>query len=128
MKNINSTSGSLIAFFTLTFLLSVPFYILNALSYLNVAGKPEMGVLYISLFTVTPIASASILTFRRRGSQGLKELLWRIFDFRRIEKARWYIAVIFLPPLIFLPALALIVLLGLTVPPVITPTGGLDLQ
>lgn len=63
VRNSNSTSGSLVAFFTLTFLLSVPFYILNALAYLNFVGKPEMGALYIALFTVTPIGSPSILTF-----------------------------------------------------------------
>jgi hypothetical protein len=79
MKNSNSRNDSLVSFFTLTALLSVPFYILNALAYLNVFGKPKMGALYIALFTVTPIASASILTFRRRGRQGLKELLGRVF-------------------------------------------------
>jgi membrane protease YdiL (CAAX protease family) len=121
MKNSNSTSDSLVAFFALTFLLSVPFYILNALAYLNVVGKPEMGALYIALFTVTPIASASILTFRRRGSKGLKELLGRIFDFKRITKRRWYVAIILLSPLIFLSSLALIVLLDMQVPPALTP-------
>jgi membrane protease YdiL (CAAX protease family) len=125
MKNSNSTSDSLVAFFTLTFLLSVPFYLLNALAYLNVVGKHEMGALYIALFTVTPIASASILTFRRRGSQGLKELLGRIFDFKRIAKSRWYMAIILLSPLIFLFSLALIVLLGMPVPPALTPLAAL---
>ena len=121
MKNLNSTSDSLVAFFTLTLLLSVPFYILNALAYLNVVGKPEMGALYIALFTVTPIGSASILTFRRRGSKGLKELLWRIFDFKKIEKSRWYIVIILLSPLIFLLSLVCIDLLGMQVPPALTP-------
>ena len=67
MPNPNPTNDSIAAFFALTFLLSVPFYILNALAYLNIVGEPEMGALYITLFTVTPIASASILTFRRPG-------------------------------------------------------------
>jgi membrane protease YdiL (CAAX protease family) len=121
MKSLNSTNDSMVAFFTLTFLLSVPFYILNALAYLNVVGKPEMGALYIALFTVTPIASASMLTFRRRGIQDLKELFGRIFDFKRIAKSRWYVAIIFLSPLIFLLSLAWIVLLGTPVPPALTP-------
>lgn len=121
MKNLNSTSDSLVAFFTLTLLLSVPFYILNALAYLNVVGKPEMGALYIALFTVTPIASASILTFRRRGSKGLKELLGRIFDFKKIAKSRWYLVIILLSPLIFLLSLVCIDLLGMQVPPALIP-------
>jgi membrane protease YdiL (CAAX protease family) len=110
-----------IAFFTLTFLLSTPFYILNALAYLNIVGKPEMGALYIGLFTVTPLASASILTFRSLGKHGLKELLHRIFDFKRIAKKRWYLAIILLSPLIFMFSLALIVLLGFPVPPTMIP-------
>ena len=45
MKNSNSTSDSLVAFFTLTFLLSVPFYVLNTLAYMNIVGEPEMVAL-----------------------------------------------------------------------------------
>ena len=120
-KNPNSTTGSLVTFFALTFFLSVPFYVLNALAYLNVVGKAEMGALYIALFTVTPIASASILTFRNRGGLGLRELFGRIFDFKRIARSRWYIAIILLSPLIFLLSLASIVLLGIRVPDALTP-------
>jgi hypothetical protein len=43
MKNSNSKNDSPVAFFTVTFLLSVPSYVLNLLAYLNVVGKPEMG-------------------------------------------------------------------------------------
>ncbi len=125
MKHSNSTGDSLVSFFMLTFLLSMPFYILNALAYLTIVGKPEMGALYIALFTATPIASASILTFRRSGMQGLKVLLGRIIDFKRIAKRRWYIAIILLSPLIFLLSLAWIILLGMPVPPALTPLAAL---
>lgn len=121
MQNPNPTNDSPAIFFALTFLLSVPFYILNALAYLNVVGKPEIGAVYIALFTVTPIASASILTFRSRGSCGLKELLGRIFDFKRIKKSRWYVAILFLPPFIFLLSLACMVLSGTSIPPALAP-------
>lgn len=121
MNNSTVTSKSLLAFFTLTFLFSVPFYTLNALAYLNIVGKPEMGSFYIALFTITPIASASILTFRINGSQGLKELLGRIFDFKRITKKRWYAVIILLSPLIFLLALGLNISLGLSIPPALAP-------
>jgi hypothetical protein len=109
------------AFFALTLLLSVPFYFLNALAHLDVVGQPEMGALYIAFFTVTPIASASILTFRRRGSRGLKELLGRIFDFKRIAASRWYVAILFLLPLIYLLSLGWMILLGTPIPPAMAP-------
>jgi membrane protease YdiL (CAAX protease family) len=121
MPNPNRTNDSPAAFFALTFLLSVPFYILNALAYLNVVGKPEIGAVYIALFTVTPIASASVLTFRRHGNRGLKQLLWRIFDFKRIVRSRWYVAILLLPPFIFLLSLACMVLSGVPIPPALAP-------
>lgn len=40
-------NDSPVAFFALTFLLAVPFYILNALAYMNVVGGPELGPVYV---------------------------------------------------------------------------------
>lgn len=120
MINSNSKSNSLVAFFTLTFLLSVPFYILSALAYLNVLGRPDMGPLYIGLFTITPIASASILAYRSNGSQGLKELLRRTFDFKKISKRKWYMVIVLLPFLLYILSLLCIELLGFPVPPALT--------
>lgn len=108
-------------FFALTFLLSVPFYVLNALAYLGVLGEPELGPLYVACFTVTPIASASILTFRRSGARGLKQLLMRTFDFKRISGRRWYAAILLLPPLLFLMSLGVMVLSAAPLPPALTP-------
>lgn len=121
MKNANSTNHTVVTFFTLTFILSIPFYFLNALAYLNILGEPEMGVLYIALFTIAPIASASILTFRRSGSHGLKELFRRIFDFRRITNKRWYTAIIFLMPVLYLLSIGGLVLSGAKIPPALVP-------
>jgi len=109
------------AFFVLTFVLSVPFYILNALAYLNVVFEPEMGALYVSLFTLTPITSASILTFRRSGWDGVKRLLGGIFDFRRIGSKKWYVPIFLLVPLVFLLSLGVMVLSGEPIPACLTP-------
>lgn len=98
----SSTKDLPAAFFALTFLLSIPFYVLNALAYLHIIGEPAIGPVCVASFTVTPVASAAILTFRRRGSRGVKELLKRIFDFKRIEDYRWYVPALFLAPLMFL--------------------------
>ena len=121
MKNSNSTNHSLVTFFTLTFILSIPFYFLSALAYLNILGEPEMGALYIALFTIAPIASASILTFRRSGSNGLKEFFRRIFDFRRIANKRWYVVIIFLMPVLYLLSIGGLVLSGAKIPPALVP-------
>jgi len=125
MPNAKSTYDSRLTFFTLTFLLSLPFYTLSALAYLSIIGNPDTGYIYIALFTITPIASASILTFRRQGNRGLKELLWKIFDFNRITRKRWYIAIFLLSPFIFLLSSMWVVLSDAMVPPTLAPLAAL---
>jgi membrane protease YdiL (CAAX protease family) len=109
------------AFFALTFLLSLPLYVLNALAYLEVVFQPEMGVLYVSLLTLTPIVAASILTYRRSGWDGVKKLFRRIFDCRRITKKKWYAAILMLMPLIFLLSLGVMVFSGAQIPSPLVP-------
>lgn len=121
MKKPNSTFGNPIVFVALTFLLSMPFYILNALAYFNILGKSGMASLYIALFTFTPIASASILTLRSRGKRGLRELLIRIFDFKRIANRRWYLVIILIPAFLSVLSLFLTVVFGNSVPDAMTP-------
>ncbi len=115
------------AFFAVTFLLAAPFYILNALAYLDILGGPAMGPIYIAVFTFTPVASASLLTFGQRGKEGLKQLLWRIFDVRRIADRRWTVAVFLLPLLIALLSLGGALLLGAQIPPSMAPFAALPM-
>ncbi len=121
MHSDTPTKESPAAFFLLTFLLSVPFYLLNALAYLKIVFEPEMGALYVALFTLTPIAAASILTYRSSGRDGVKKLLGRIFDFRRIARSGWYAPILLLVPLIFLLSLGMMVTLGVPIPAALTP-------
>lgn len=115
------------AFFVLAFVLAAPFYILNALAHLDILGEPGLGPIYIALFTVTPIASASLLTFRQRGKDGVKELLWRILDFKRIGNHRWYGAVLLLPLLISLLSLGGSILSGADLASGMAPLAALPL-
>jgi membrane protease YdiL (CAAX protease family) len=119
--NPPNTNSSPATFFALTFLLSVPFYILNALAYLNIVGEPELGAVYIALFTVTPITAASILSLQRGRVSSLKALLRRVFDSKRITKSQWYAAIFLLAPLIFLVSLGGLMLAGLPIPPALAP-------
>ncbi|MHC4073383.1 MAG: CPBP family intramembrane glutamic endopeptidase [Planctomycetota bacterium] len=111
----------------MTFVLAAPFYILNALAYFDILGGPGMAPIYIALFTVTPIASALLLTFRQRGREGLKQLLWRIFDFKRIGSYRWYGAIFLLPLFISLLSLGGSILSGADLPSGVAPLGALPL-
>ena len=115
------------AFFATTFVLAAPFYILNALAYLEILGGPNIAPIYIALFTITPIASASLLTFRKRGKDGLKQLLRRIFDLERIGGYRWYGATLLLPLLIALLSLGGSTLFGVELPSSAAPLATLPL-
>lgn len=121
MKNSKQANKSIITFFLLTFLLSVPFYILNMLAYWNVVGNPKMGALYIALFTITPITSALFLTFKRTGVHGLKKLLRRTFDYKRITKGRWYLVSFLMAPLFYMISLGVLLLFNISYPPSMTP-------
>lgn len=112
-------------FFALTFALAAPFYVLNALAYLDVFGSPDLGPVYIAIFTVTPIASAAWLTLRRRGWGGVRRLLRRAFDFRRIPNHRWYAAIVLLPVLIYVLSLGAAVLSGVRLPTAMMPVAAL---
>ena len=122
-----SLLGTPATFFATTFVLAAPFYILNALAYLEILGGLNIAPIYIALFTITPIASASLLTFRKRGKDGLKQLIRRIFDFKRIGSYRWYVAIFLLPLLIALLSLGGSTLSGVDLPSGAAPLAALPL-
>ena len=117
MTNTAATkpTKNIIAFYILTFILSLPIYLLAFFV------PPEMAMLVGLMLTLAPISAALILTFRQDRSAGAKKLVSRAFDFKRIPHAKWYLAIIFLWPLIFSLALVLLVILGEPVPNPVFP-------
>ena len=116
MSNSTPKSKFPLAFFVLTFLFSIPFYILVVLASQNIVFAPEMAFVFISLFALVPIAAALILTFRENGWDGAKKLLGRAFDLKRIVRKIWYAPTLFLLPFVFILALGLMVLIGKPIP------------
>ena len=96
MNNITpETPANIYAFFILTFLLSLPFYVFAFLV------PPEMALLAGLTLTLAPVSAALILVFRQNRSSGAMVLLKRAFDYKRIPKARWFIPILLLWPVIF---------------------------
>lgn len=77
-------------FFVLVFALSVPIWLV------------QPGDWPISATVVTPLAAALILIYREEGGSGVRLLLKRVFDFRRIQNKAWYLPIVFLMPLLAL--------------------------
>lgn len=101
MKN-HDKKPSLSAFFILVFFMTLPLYVLVAISSRAEDFSEEMTFPFIGLAAFIPITAAVITTLKDSGSSGTKKLLRSSFSFRRITKKRWIIPAIFIFPFIFI--------------------------
>ena len=84
-------------FLLLVFLLSVPIWLVGG------AKLPLPVNLPVSALTAfVPVMAAAILSFRRHGSKGIKELVQKAWDYRKISNRVWYLAIVFLAPFMYL--------------------------
>jgi hypothetical protein len=82
-----------LAFFSLVFILSIPFWIIGQASPVELLPALPVGAFML----VTPVVASSILVHQAGGAAGVRALLQRAFDFRRIPPL-WYIPAILLMP------------------------------
>jgi uncharacterized protein len=103
---------SLVQFFVLVFTLSIPFWVLGAVT--NILLLPGLP---ISAFAVLcPVGAAVILVHREGGAAGVSALFKRCFDYRRIRAIGWLVPVLFLDPVIKLVSFFVIRLQGVPIP------------
>jgi uncharacterized protein len=79
-------------FFALVFGLSVPFWLIGAATDFRL--MPGLSV--SALGAICPMAAALILVHRENKAGGVKALLARSFDFKRIRAKRWYAPILLL--------------------------------
>src|SRR5689334_21096353 len=96
MNSHARTSKSLLIFFTLVFVLSTPFWLAGG----NKLPLP-MNLPLSALTAFVPIIAASLLAFRQQGGAGVKNLLKRALDFKKIQKKSWYLPILLLAPLLY---------------------------
>lgn len=116
----NSTSKrSPLLFFVLVYALSIPLWVLNVIYPMRIPvdNLPVTDI----VATFTPVVAASILVYREEKLLGVKNLLKRTFDYKRITKKVWYVPIIFLMPLIYVLTYVIMRLVGLPVPTVWSP-------
>ena len=87
-------------FFLLVFALSLPFWLLGAATDLQL--MPGLSVSALAAFA--PMAAALLLVHLNKTSVGMRALLKRSFDFKRIKSKRWLV-----PTLLLMPAVSLMV-------------------
>jgi membrane protease YdiL (CAAX protease family) len=93
----------------------VPPYVLAALV------PQEMVMLTGLIIALAPITAALILVYRVSRLDGVKTLLKRSFDYKRVTRKAWYVPVFLLMPLLFLLALGITILVGEPLPDTLVP-------
>lgn len=103
-------------FFLLVFVLSVPFWLIGPIADQFLQKEIPINLPVSALMAVNPLIAASILVYRENGSDGVKELLTRAIDYRRIERKIWYVLILCLWPITMVLAYGLMYLMGASLP------------
>lgn len=110
--SITSQGKSPLSFFLLVFALTLPFWLAGALtSFQLLPGIPVSGLAFLC-----PVTAAAILVYRENKFRGVKELLARAFDFKRVKAKIWFVPVIFLMPCIMVLSYGVMRLTGVPLP------------
>jgi uncharacterized protein len=114
MNTSASSRRSPLKFFLLVFILSTPFWLMGnkAEQRLPLPFNLPVGALVL----VCPMIAALILVYTENGLEGVKQLLKRPFDFKRIKEKIWYIPIFFLMLCIIVLEYGLSKLIGVSIP------------
>jgi hypothetical protein len=85
-------------FFLLVFVLSIPFWLIGLVCERLLRNEVPVDLPVSALQAVNPLLAALILVYVEDGSGGVRELLKRAFDYRRVKSKTWYVPVFCLWP------------------------------
>lgn len=104
--------SSILPFFVLVFVLFIPFWIWEAIHPVELLpGLPSSA-----LAAFTPAVAALILTYKQDRLAGVRQLLQRSFDLKRIKNQGWLLLVLLVNPLIAVSAYSIMRVTGMSVP------------
>lgn len=110
-----SSRRSPLTFILLVFALAIPVWLIAAVADRDSAILP-FNLPVSALMFPCPLIAASILVYREDGPDGLRQLLTRPFDYRRIRQKSWYVPILFLIPVIYGLAYGAMRLMGRPLP------------
>ena len=99
-----SSKRSPLKCFLLVFTLSLPIWLIGPRDW---PITPSVG---------TPLIAALILVYREEGLGGVRRLLRRVIDHKRIKQKIWYVPIIFLLPIAYVLTYGVMRLMGLPLP------------
>src|SRR5581483_4994162 len=100
-----------VVYLVLVLILSVPFWLVGGGNLPLPIQRPVSALMF-----VTPMIAATILSFRRKASEGVKHLLKRAFDFGRARNKIWFVPALLLIPSIYLLSFIFMRWTGLPIP------------
>lgn len=104
------------AYFGLLVVLSLPFWVIGAVFGGFLPKSLPLDLPVSALMAVNPCLAASMLTYRDHGWKGVKALLRRAVDIRRITRKTWYLPMLLLWPATVILAYAVMRLMGTPLP------------
>jgi len=110
-KNLASQESLPWKFFALLILITIPFWVFGG-NRLPIPIKLPVS----ALAAFNPVIAALIMTYLQSGSNGVKELVRKIFDYKKIRNQIWYVPTLFLNPVIFLLAYVIMLWRGMPLP------------
>lgn len=113
MNAIMSTSKSPLKFFLLVLVLSIPFWLVG---FLDLPKILPINLPVSAMMFVCPMVAALILVNQENKPNGMKELLKRTFDFKRIKNKFWYAPILLFMPVVMLLSYGLMHLLERELP------------
>jgi hypothetical protein len=108
-----ATSKSPLKFFLLVFALSIPFWLIG---FLDLPKILPINLPISAMMVVCSMFAALILVHQENEPNGIKELLKRTFDFKRIKNKLWYVPILLFMPMVMLLSYGMMRLLEIPVP------------
>ena len=105
VKNDFSEVGLPLAYFVLVFILSIPFWLVSSM--LGNRLPIPINLPISALAFLNPLIAAIILSYHHDGFGGVKRLLNKAFDRKKIENKIWYLPALLMLPLIYLLSYAI---------------------
>jgi membrane protease YdiL (CAAX protease family) len=107
-------NSSPLKFFLLVFALSIPIWLIGAMAERGLPLPMNLPVSALQAFC--PITAALILVYRKDALRGVRRLLKRVVDYKRIRPKIWYVPIILLLPSLYLLSYWAMRLMGLPLP------------
>lgn len=107
----DSRRGSLWTFFALVFAFSIPFWIIGAATGLEVVP----GLPVAALMAMCPAIAALIVTAREGSLGDVRDLLGKIFDYRKL-RAPWLLLIVLFKPAVMVLSFTIMRAFGVPVP------------